>query len=209
MLADRMDQAFEAECVFCGRAFLGNRSDVLEHMHHEHQFNLGHPDNLVLVRELLRVLQGLVLNNQCLFCEALQPSRAELLEHMKRRQHRKLNAKNTSYDKYYIINYLELGRGWEDVMADEDTDIWRELKREEYNWFDWREEPGQGTALPFYVCLFCDLQSEMAESFQAHLMQRHGFSFNHLVQSFEYTFYDQVEFYTPPHHGEERQVCVE
>ena len=28
-------------------------------------------------------------------------------------------------------------------MADEDTEIWRELKREEYNWSDWREDHPQ------------------------------------------------------------------
>ena len=69
--------------------------------------------------------------------------------------------------------FQELGRSWEDIMADEDTDIWRELKREEYNWSDWREEVSQ-----FWVCLFClDAHFDSPDKFTQHLATHHHFTF--------------------------------
>ena len=103
----RNDKSFCHNCPFCDREFTNcNRSEIFEHMHSEHFFNVGHPDNLVFVSELLDLLHGAILRCQCLYCDNLYSDRNELFEHMKRKQHRKLNAKNTVYDKYYIINYL-------------------------------------------------------------------------------------------------------
>ena len=39
-------------------------------------------------------------------CEKTFRDKVVLKEHMRKKQHRKINPKNTSYDRFYIINYL-------------------------------------------------------------------------------------------------------
>lgn len=43
---------------------------------------------------------------QCLFCEKTFKDRQTLKDHMRKKQHRKINPKNKEFDKYYLINYL-------------------------------------------------------------------------------------------------------
>ncbi len=42
---------------------------------------------------------------------------------MRKKQHKKIDGKNHEYDKFYLINYLEPGRGWEEMLAEDDRDI--------------------------------------------------------------------------------------
>lgn len=44
------------------------------------------------------------------------------MDHMRKRNHREVNPKNHYYDKFYIINYLELGKRWLDVLAEDFED---------------------------------------------------------------------------------------
>lgn len=44
------------------------------------------------------------------------------MEHMRKRQHREVNPNNNYYDKFYIINYLELGKKWLEVLAEDIED---------------------------------------------------------------------------------------
>lgn len=41
------------------------------------------------------------------------------MDHMRKRNHKEVNPKNHYYDKFYIINYLEVGKRWTEVL-DED-----------------------------------------------------------------------------------------
>ena len=43
---------------------------------------------------------------QCLFCEKLFKDRTALKDHMRKKQHKKINPKNKEYDRFYVINYL-------------------------------------------------------------------------------------------------------
>ncbi len=38
---------------------------------------------------------------------------------MRKKGHKKINAQNKSYDRFYMINYLELGMTWEQVLQRE------------------------------------------------------------------------------------------
>jgi hypothetical protein len=69
----------------------------------------------VFVDELLDRLQERLEKLQCLFCGNLFPDRPTLKEHMRKKQHKTINPKNTEYDKFYMINYLELGKNWQEV----------------------------------------------------------------------------------------------
>lgn len=46
------------------------------------------------------------LSLQCLYCEKVFRDKNTLKDHMRKKQHRRINAKNKEYDKFYIINYL-------------------------------------------------------------------------------------------------------
>jgi hypothetical protein len=47
---------------------------------------------------------------------------------MRKKQHKKINPQNKVYDRFYVINYLELGKSWEQVQSEDDRDI---IHREE------------------------------------------------------------------------------
>ena len=42
---------------------------------------------------------------------------------MRKKQHKKVNSQNKVYDRFYVINYLELGKGWEEVLSEDDREI--------------------------------------------------------------------------------------
>ncbi|RMC10115.1 hypothetical protein DUI87_12913 [Hirundo rustica rustica] len=106
------------------------RSVLLNHMAREHAFNIGLPDNIVNCYEFLAVLQGKLDNLQCLYCEKVFRDKNTLKDHMRKKQHRRINAKNKEYDKFYIINYLEFGKSWEEVQSEDDRELLDNL--EEY-----------------------------------------------------------------------------
>uniref|UniRef100_A0A8V0XAA3 Zinc finger protein 277 n=1 Tax=Gallus gallus TaxID=9031 RepID=A0A8V0XAA3_CHICK len=103
---ERYDTSFHSMCMFCDQEFTGNRSVLLNHMAREHAFNIGLPDNIVNCYEFLAVLQEKLDNLQCLYCEKVFRDKNTLKDHMRKKQHRRINAKNKEYDRFYIINYL-------------------------------------------------------------------------------------------------------
>lgn len=52
------------------------------------------------------VAVSLCFSLHCLFCEKLFKDRTSLKDHMRKKQHKKINPKNKEYDRFYIINYL-------------------------------------------------------------------------------------------------------
>lgn len=65
----------------------------------------------------------LLISLQCLYCERTFRDHTTLKEHMRKKLHKKINPKNKSYDKFYVINYLEFGKSWEDVQSEDDREI--------------------------------------------------------------------------------------
>ena len=65
---------------------------------------------------------------QCLYCERTFRDHPTLKDHMRKKQHKKINPQNKVYDRFYVINYLELGKSWEEVQSEDDRDI---IKTEE------------------------------------------------------------------------------
>ncbi|XP_054940881.1 zinc finger protein 277 isoform X7 [Physeter macrocephalus] len=104
---ERNDDNFQGSCMFCNEEFLGNRSVLLNHMAREHTFNIGLPDNIVNCNEFLCTLQKKLDNLQCLYCEKTFRDKNTLKDHMRKKQHRKINPKNREYDRFYVINYLD------------------------------------------------------------------------------------------------------
>ncbi|PNF33430.1 hypothetical protein B7P43_G03360 [Cryptotermes secundus] len=133
----------------------------------------------------------------CLFCNKLFKNQTVLKEHMRKKQHKKINPKDTEFDKFYIINYLEMGKNWRQVKNEpDDDDDDDELSNAENsdrrvsvgNWSDWEEDEDK-VENPV-VCLFCERSSSFDE-IQSHMNNAHGFDFTRI--SVDMDFYHQVK----------------
>ncbi|XP_063165504.1 zinc finger protein 277 [Candoia aspera] len=181
---ERYDSDFHGICMFCDRLFLGNRSVLLNHMANDHAFSIGLPDNIVNCKEFLNVLQKKLDSLQCLYCEKTFRDKNKLKDHMRKKQHRRINAKNQEYDKFYIINYLEFGKSWEQVQSEDDRELFH---NQEEDWCDWEEHPVCA------VCLFCEKQTDTTEKLYVHMEEAHGFNLQKIKSEHDLNFYQQVK----------------
>ena len=60
---------------------------------------------------------------QCLYCERVFRDYVTLKDHMRKKQHKKISGQNHAYDRFYAINYLQAGKGWAEVQAEDDREI--------------------------------------------------------------------------------------
>uniref|UniRef100_A0A8P4GAJ2 C2H2-type domain-containing protein n=1 Tax=Dicentrarchus labrax TaxID=13489 RepID=A0A8P4GAJ2_DICLA len=157
---ERDDGSFHRLCMFCSEEFAGNRSSLLNHMAREHSFSIGLPDNIVYCNQFLDTLQRKLDNLQCLYCEKTFRDKTTLKDHMRKKAHRRINASNHEYDRFYVINYLELGKTWEEVQSEDDREL---ADDEDDDWSDWQAHPVSA------VCLFCEHQSETMEQIYTHM----------------------------------------
>jgi hypothetical protein len=146
----------------------------------------------VFVDELLEKLHSRLENLRCLFCNNLFTDRQVLREHMRKKQHKCINPNDTEYDKYYVVNYLEIGKTWKEVEVSYlivgtvkfDLNFQQEQDgpvADEESWSDWCEDDA---ALKL-TCLFCDHQSNNLQSLNCHSQVNHdGFSLDNLNLSF-------------------------
>ncbi|KAM3608755.1 uncharacterized protein V6R79_004180 [Siganus canaliculatus] len=184
---EREDGSFHHVCMFCSEEFTGNRSSLLNHMAREHSFSIGLPDNIVYCKQFLDTLQSKLDSLQCLYCEKTFRDKTTLKDHMRKKSHRRINASNRDYDRFYVINYLELGKTWEEVQSEDDRELVDE--DEEDDWSDWT-----GPAHPVSaVCLFCERQSETMEQIYAHMKDAHDFDLHQLKTRLNLRFYQQVK----------------
>ncbi|XP_062617716.1 zinc finger protein 277-like [Saccostrea cucullata] len=185
---EREDENFCRTCLFCRDHFTGNRADMFDHMTHDHGFSVGRPDNLVYTDELLDDLQEKLDNLQCLYCERTFKDKIVLKEHMRKKQHKKVNPKNRKYDKFYIINYLEMGRSWQVIQAEPDEEGGEDTETDnDESWGDWEEAGSQA------VCLFCDFSSCVADKLTAHMQELHDFDLKEVKLRLNLNFYQQIK----------------
>ncbi|MEQ2221553.1 hypothetical protein ILYODFUR_017053 [Ilyodon furcidens] len=103
---------------------------------------------------------------------------------MRKKAHRRINANNHEYDRFYVINYLELGKTWEEVQSEDDREL---VDGEDDEWSDWQAHPVSA------VCLFCDHQSETLHLIYTHMKDSHGFDLPNLKMELNLGFYQQVK----------------
>ncbi|WAR26888.1 ZN277-like protein [Mya arenaria] len=164
------------------------RSDLFNHMAEDHSFNVGQPDNLVFTNEFLDILEEKLNSLQCLYCEKVFRDKTVLKEHMRKKQHRKINPRNTLYDKFYVINYLELGKNWENIHKERDiTECDFEDTESEDEWAGWEETDGQA------VCLYCQFSSSSTDKLRLHMQELHDFDLHELKLRLNLTYYQQVK----------------
>ncbi|XP_048863325.1 zinc finger protein 277 isoform X3 [Brienomyrus brachyistius] len=181
---ERDDHTFQRTCMFCPEQFTGNRALLLNHMAKEHGFNVGLPDNVVHCDEFLDTLQAKLDSLRCLYCERTFRDKNTLKDHMRKKLHRKINSNNKEYDRFYVINYLELGKTWEEVQSEDDREM---MEDRDDDWSDWQARP------LYAVCLFCEHQSETMDQIYTHMQDSHGFDLHKLKAEFNLKFYQQVK----------------
>ncbi|XP_067855672.1 zinc finger protein 277 [Heptranchias perlo] len=181
---ERNDSNFARICMFCNEEFAGNRAILFNHMAKDHSFNVGLPDNIVYCNEFLDLVQKKIDNLQCLYCEKTFRDKNTLKDHMRKKQHRRINAKNQEYDKFYTINYLELGKSWEEVQSEDDREM---IDEQDDDWSDWQGHPICA------VCLFCEKAKDTTEKLQLHMKEAHCFDLLKLKSEMGLNFYQQIK----------------
>lgn len=64
---------------------------------------MNRPDTL---QSNLTVIVCPPVSLQCLYCEKTFRDKTTLKDHMRKKAHRRINASNHEYDRFYVINYL-------------------------------------------------------------------------------------------------------
>ncbi|KRY87627.1 Zinc finger protein [Trichinella pseudospiralis] len=217
---ERVDTTFCRQCLFCRYTVHGNRSQLIHHLYLIHRLNLGSPDNMgkdvnvcfpyeindyereccyftVFVTEYIDILSDMIRRNQCLYCEEYFADNRALMEHMRIMQHREVNPKNVLYDKFYVINYLELGKKWLEVLAEDFEDTLATFadsdeEAEEESWNEWEEEDVEDEQT--YVCLLCDKSFQEVPLLLQHMLKQHHFHFSEFLENEQMDFYERIKF---------------
>ena len=186
---ERNDQNYKRDCLFCFEPIGNNKAQILEHMSKEHNFNIGNADNIVYFDEFYQRLQDRFDRFQCLYCEKIFYNKQILKEHMRKKQHKCISPSNKEFDKYYIINYLEYSKVWQDLKSEKDIDEIDPLQDENNNEIDdWNDDPG----LCLY-CLFCDDCFEKEDGILDHMLSKHDFDLKSIITNRNLSFYNQIK----------------
>lgn len=198
---ERRNTTFKRNCFFCRTTFEGSHATLFNHMAFDHNFSVGQPDNLVYVVELLDMLESKLDDLVCIFCEKVFKSRDVLKEHMRKKNHKKINPRNSVYDKYYLVNYLEFGKSWAEVTKErdyedkpfEDEDLPTGFDSDhsdeanENDWSDWRGN------LSGAVCLFCAANYTDITDLLNHMNVVHEFNYQEMKATLQMNFYQQIK----------------
>lgn len=209
---ERQDKAFSKACFLCKTHLIGTRANYINHLTTTHNLKIGHPDNLVFTDELINKLQKTLERLQCLYCEKYFKNREVLKEHMRKKQHKSINPDNKSYDRFYVVNYLELGRDWRDIQAEKDSS-------DSCSDSDSDEEEAKGetemmaSGMPFdatgtVTCLFCNQISASFEEALEHMDSAHEFDYSHIVEENHLSFYEQVKLVNYIRHQMYALICM-
>ncbi|ETN72396.1 hypothetical protein NECAME_13887 [Necator americanus] len=194
---EREDTNFQQQCIFCRYTARGNRSKIIHHLYMIHHLNLGSPDNLVFVTEYIEHLKDKLQRNECIYCEKTFGDRNILMDHMRKRNHREVNPKNHYYDKFYIINYLELGKRWLDVLAEDFEDTMptfqdSDEEEEDNSWCEWQEDNVDADETRV-VCLLCNESDESCEGLLSHMKDKHDFDLIKIIDDNHLDVYQRMK----------------
>eukprot|EP00794_Sanderia_malayensis_P007448 gene7448-8270_t len=182
--SERSNPSFNRKCLFCKQQFKVHRHLLFEHMIKEHGFNIGNPDNIVHVNDMLDSLAKKLDSLCCIFCGKEFKDWGTLREHMRKKNHKRIDPKDKSYDKYYLINYLEPGKDWEVLQAEEEE----EVEKAEEEWSGWDDH-----LYSSFMCLFCELSYQNVDNILIHMREEHDFDIKTVKDKLGLDFYMQVK----------------
>lgn len=181
---ERADALSKRMCLFCRKFCTENRATLLNHMAYDHNFSVGRPDNLVYIDELLDILEDKLKRLLCLYCEKTFKDWQTLKEHMRKKQHKHINPKNSAYDKYYVVNYADTEVN--EAAGDEPFTDLRDSDAEEVEWTDWQEDEESNL-----ICLICTEARTDLHSVIEHMKEAHRFDFSKVTKGLG--FYQQIK----------------
>lgn len=205
---EREDTNFKRGCLICRTQISGTRATYLQHLSDAHNIQLGRADNLVFVDELIDLIEQYLEKFQCIYCEKFFTDRLVLREHMRKKMHKRINPGNHLFDQYYAVNYLEMGKNWQQVADEkEGTDLGGYTSGSEAadgdvaDWDDWNE----ATTMTV-TCLLCDAQCDQWEATIQHLKQEHRFDFHAVVGHLD--FYQKVKLVNYIRNQVDEKACI-
>ena len=176
-------------CIFCSKAFTGTWHQYLQWLFEVHSFNPGRPANLVFIGELVEYLRKLIANHQCIHCYQKFANATQLKNHMKKKPHGKIPTER-KFDRYYMVNYLEEDRKWQEIEKEgdcDDDDGLDNIDEEGIKEFDQPE-------IDETKCLICDEVLNTPTECVKHMENEHGFQFQEIRNAFGKDFYHLVRF---------------
>lgn len=198
---ERTDNKFERSCLFCRDVPGSTRRLYIEHLFSKHFMQLGKPENLVFIDELLDIVHQKLENLICLFCEKTFKDRSTLKEHMRKKGHKRINPDNKNYDRFFLIYYQNATTNYHQrkkihskayIKVDNNqinlnkSSIFE--RDNDSNWSDWEEDDQDITSIH---CLFCDEENDDFTKLKIHIKHSHGIDFDQLTESM--SFYDKVK----------------
>ncbi|GAB6031969.1 hypothetical protein CHUAL_010350 [Chamberlinius hualienensis] len=186
---ERKDIHFDRICLCCSKEINGCRDTYFDHLSESHGLFLGHVNNIVFANQFLDLLdEKLNKKFECLYCEKIFKDGSSVKEHMRKKQHRVLNPKNSEFDQFYLINYLELDRRWEDILKEDDKEIQEFEDDSEELWGG-----GCTDSEMNIVCMFCNRMSRDAEIILLHMQEAHDFNLTLIRKTLKLNYYQQVK----------------
>jgi uncharacterized C2H2 Zn-finger protein len=174
-------------CLFCEETFSGTWHDYLQWLFEKHSFNPGRPSNLVFIPELIALLRATLDANTCINCGEDFQTQKQLRSHMKKKPHTKIPDRRV-FDRYYMVNYLEAGQTWRDIVAEgdgiEDEGSLEDGLKDFENDDVWEETQ----------CLICEMVASTPGDCVAHMDTIHGFKFTDVIEGVGSGFYELVRF---------------
>ena len=185
-------------CLFCQSDFSGTWHEYLQWLFEEHQFNPGRPSNLIFIPQLINYLKNKLDNNICIFCGTQLPNQRTLRSHMRKNKHMKIS-NDPYFDKFYMINYLELDGP---PPRDDDDDDHGVMESFEEASKDFDETEVNETQ-----CLICDCVFNSPEDCVYHMKMDHGFKLSFIRDSYKGDFYNCVRFINYIRYNHSQGIC--
>lgn len=196
---ERTDQTYSRKCLFCRDVMTGtNRASFLEHLFNQHFLNLGRPTNLVYINELIDDVEDKLNRLICLFCSKVFKDRSSLKDHMRKKGHKRINPKNETFDKYYLINYKKelkeegardktTGGSKDQVQAlvAEHSRVFQTADGTDSDWSDWEGDPES------ISCLFCAHTELKFGLLKTHIHKEHSLDLDNELA--DLSFYQKVK----------------
>lgn len=199
---ERMDKNYIRGCLYCRNSLETTRYSYVEHLFSKHFLQLGKPENLVFIDELIDLIEEKLTNLICLYCEKVFKDRPTLKEHMRKKGHKRINPEIKTYDRYFMCNYkmntqekvperkfynpkavqrtLQPQRNQNEEQTVFDSD-------ENDDWSDWNDHD-QDVDI---ICLFCQHKESNFETLIVHMGDAHSFDFDDATKNL--SFYQKVK----------------
>ncbi len=174
-------------CLFClGQASC--MSELFDHMYMEHRFNIGLLDNLIYADCFLNELDEMLkLKKQCIYCGEVFRNGTCLRKHLKSKNHFKIDSKDSRWDKYYLVNYVNISKSSQRSAAALANGA-NEEEIEDDSWDDLMDEVEVETQ-----CLFCSDLLKDPEACFVHMKTAHAFDFEAIQKENKLDYYASMK----------------